>query len=113
MIRTQRLLLPGLLFSLALPAQGPATLKIGTWNLEFLGADGDFRNKLPLRDDADYQKIGEKIRSLGVAVLAVQEISGDAPLRKVAAGESDSIGDTSTLLNPEVVEDIKSHALVS
>jgi endonuclease/exonuclease/phosphatase family metal-dependent hydrolase len=90
MIRTQRLLLPGLLFSLALPAQSPATLKIGTWNLEFLGADGDFRNKLPLRDDADYQKIGEKIRSLGVAVLAVQEISGEAPLRKVAAGAGPS-----------------------
>ena len=33
-------------------------------------------------------------------------------LRKVAAGETDSIGDTSTLLNPEVVEDIKSHALL-
>lgn len=33
-------------------------------------------------------------------------------LRKVAAGETDSIGDTSTLLNPEVVEDIKSHSLV-
>jgi acetyl-CoA synthetase len=28
-------------------------------------------------------------------------------LRKVAAGETDSLGDTSTLLNPEVVEEIK------
>ncbi|MEY3051322.1 MAG: hypothetical protein RLY31_1107 [Bacteroidota bacterium] len=31
-------------------------------------------------------------------------------LRKVASGETDSLGDTSTLLNPEVVEEIKSGA---
>ena len=31
-------------------------------------------------------------------------------LRKVAAGETDSLGDTSTLLNPEVVEEIKTGA---
>ncbi len=31
-------------------------------------------------------------------------------LRKVAAGETDSLGDTSTLLNPEVVEEIKEGA---
>jgi len=31
-------------------------------------------------------------------------------LRKVAAGETDSLGDTSTLLNPEVVEEIKGGA---
>jgi acetyl-CoA synthetase len=33
-------------------------------------------------------------------------------LRKIAAGESDSLGDTSTLLNPEVVEEIKEGCLV-
>lgn len=32
-------------------------------------------------------------------------------LRKIAAGETDNLGDISTLLDPEVVEDIKSHAL--
>jgi len=32
-------------------------------------------------------------------------------LRKIAGGESDKIGDTSTLLNPEVVDEIKSNAL--
>ncbi|HRJ15153.1 MAG TPA: acetate--CoA ligase [Saprospiraceae bacterium] len=31
-------------------------------------------------------------------------------LRKVAAGETDSLGDTSTLLNPEIVEEIKTGA---
>lgn len=82
--------LPFLLGS-CLPAQGPAAaLTIGTWNLEFLGAEGDFRNKLPLRDDSDFQKIGAKVRALGVAVLAVQEICGEAPLRKVAAAAGPS-----------------------
>ncbi len=31
-------------------------------------------------------------------------------LRKIAAGEGDQLGDVSTLLNPEIVETIKSHA---
>ncbi|MFM1873251.1 MAG: hypothetical protein RL398_2673, partial [Planctomycetota bacterium] len=66
--------------------QEPQTLRIGTWNLEFLGAQGNFRNNLPPRDDADYAAIGAKVRELGVAVLAVQEICGEEPLRKVAAG---------------------------
>jgi len=66
------------------------SIGIGTWNLEFLGAPGDFRNHLPVRDEADFHKVGEKIRSLGVAVLAVQEICGEAPLRKVAAGAGPS-----------------------
>jgi endonuclease/exonuclease/phosphatase family metal-dependent hydrolase len=59
-------------------------LRLGTWNLEFLGAAGDFRNHLPPRTDADFQKLGAKVRELGVAVLAVQEICGEAPLQKVA-----------------------------
>ena len=92
MIRISRWLpfLPFVLGS-CLSAQGaPTALSIGTWNLEFLGAEGDFRNKLPLRDDADYEKIGQKVRALGVAVLAVQEICGEAPLRKVAAAAGPS-----------------------
>jgi len=32
-------------------------------------------------------------------------------LRKIAYGESDSLGDTSTLLNPEVVQDIINKAI--
>ncbi|MBL8726258.1 MAG: hypothetical protein JNK49_19595 [Planctomycetes bacterium] len=59
-------------------------LCLGTWNLEFLGAAGDFRNHLPPRTDVDFQKLGAKVRELGVAVLAVQEICGAAPLQKVA-----------------------------
>ena len=34
-------------------------------------------------------------------------------LRKIAAGEMDSLGDVSTLLNPEVVEEIKTNALAN
>jgi acetyl-CoA synthetase len=34
-------------------------------------------------------------------------------LRKVAAGETDGFGDTTTLLNPEVVDEIKTGALSS
>lgn len=80
-----------LLLGACLSAQGNLpTLTIGTWNLEFLGAEGDFRNKLPRRDEADYQRIGEKVRALGVAVLAVQEICGEAPLQKVAAAAGPS-----------------------
>lgn len=75
-----------MLCAAALSAQGnPQTLRLGTWNLEFLGAEGNFRNNLPPRDDADLAAIGKKIASLGVAVLAVQEICGDAPLVKVTA----------------------------
>lgn len=80
-------ILPALLLAFASTAapQQP-TLRIGTWNLEFLGAVGNFRNNLPPRDDADYAAIGKKVRDLGVAVLAVQEICGEEPLQKVAAG---------------------------
>lgn len=61
----------------------PGTLRIGTWNLEWLGIDD--RGGLPPRDADDYAKIGAKVRELGVAVLAVQEIGGEAPLQKLAA----------------------------
>ncbi len=74
------------LLGAAAPAQGKTeSLRLGTWNLEFLGADGNFRNNLPPRDDSDYAAIGRKITELGVAVLAVQEICGDAPLVKITA----------------------------
>lgn len=79
-----------LLLALPVAAQAPTPpmplLRIGTWNLEFLGAEGNFRNNLPPRTDTDLQKIGAKVRELGVAVLAVQEVCGETPLRKVAAG---------------------------
>lgn len=70
----------------AIPAQDKSeTLRVGTWNLEFLGAEGSYRSNLPPRDDADYAAIGKKVRELGVAVLAVQEVCGTAPLAKVTA----------------------------
>jgi endonuclease/exonuclease/phosphatase family metal-dependent hydrolase len=68
------------------PAQQPVDFKVGTWNLEFLGADGNFRNNLPNRDDKDLAAIGAKVRELGVCALAVQEVNDEATLRKVAAG---------------------------
>lgn len=70
----------------ALSAQGSQTFRIGTWNLEFLGAGGNFRNDMPPRSDADLAAIGRKVVELGVCVLAVQEINDEASLRKVAAG---------------------------
>lgn len=73
-----------------LAAQSP-TLRIGTWNLEFLGSENpSHRNNLPPRDDQDFAKIGEKVKGLGVAVLAVEEVCGPAPLQKVAAGAGPS-----------------------
>ncbi|MBL8751071.1 MAG: hypothetical protein JNK78_18070, partial [Planctomycetes bacterium] len=86
-------LFASLVFVLSLPAQAPAdahTIRIGTWNLEFLGAEGNYRNNLPPRDDQDFAKIGQKVKSLGVAVLAVQEVCGPDPLRKVTAGAGPS-----------------------
>ena len=83
-----RCLLPALLLALWLsspaPAQRRPQLAIGTWNLEFLGAPGNLRNDTPPRTDADLAAIGQKIKTLGVAVLAVQEICGEAPLQQVA-----------------------------
>jgi endonuclease/exonuclease/phosphatase family metal-dependent hydrolase len=71
-------------------AREPIALKVGTWNLEFLGADGNFRNNLPLRTDEDIAAIGKKVVELGVAVLAVQEINDEQALQKVAAGAGPS-----------------------
>lgn len=94
-----------LLFSLAFPglllAQEPAaeelltaqrltTFRVGTWNLEFLGAQGNFRNNLPPRTDADHAAIGRKIQELGVCVLAVQEVNDEATLKQVASGAGPS-----------------------
>ena len=76
-----------LLLALALPAlvaQTPTEIRLGTWNIEFLGADGKFRRDTPPRDGDDLVAIGNKIRDLGVALLAVQEICGERPLRAVA-----------------------------
>lgn len=72
--------------SSAIAQTNQPALRIGTWNLEFLGAAGNFRNNLPPRDPEDYAAIGKQVRDLGVAVLAVQEICGAAPLQQVAAG---------------------------
>src|SRR5262245_37193771 len=93
-----RRLLPALLLALWLscpaPAQRRPQLAIGTWNLEFLGAPANLRNDTPPRTDADLEAIGQKVKQLGVAVLAVQEICGEAPLQQVTA----SIGRTWTFV---------------
>lgn len=68
----------------AVAAQQPVPVTIGTWNIEFLGADPKYRRDTPPRDEEDYTKIGQFIRALGVAALGVQEISGEAPLQRVA-----------------------------
>lgn len=81
--------LAALLLTTLVPAQEP-TVRIGTWNLEFLGAEGDYRDHLPLRTDADFAAIGKKVQELGVAILAVQEVCGEAPVRKVAAAAGPS-----------------------
>lgn len=82
---TLRIALLLALASAALPAQQVTEVLIGTWNLEFLGADPKYRRDTPPRSDEDYQAIGAYVRELGVAALGVQEICGEAPLRKVAA----------------------------
>ena len=74
----------------ALPAQQTVPVQVGTWNIEFLGADPKYRRDTPPRDDEDYAKIGQFIRALGVAALGVQEICGEGPLNKVAAAAGPS-----------------------
>ena len=90
-MRTLPLLLASLFVSTlaaqdTLTAQANQVFRVGTWNLEFLGADGNYRNNTPPRSEADYAAIGKKVVELGVCILAVQEINDEASLRKVAAG---------------------------
>jgi len=79
-----RLLALSLSLCFALPAQEAKDIMLGTWNIEFLGADPKYRRDTPSRAPDDYVAIGRKVRDLGVAVLGVQEICGEAPLRLVA-----------------------------
>ena len=72
--------------SAALCAQAPQQIGIGTWNLEFFGAEPTLRNDTPPRTDDDVMALGTKIRELGVAVLAVQEICGEKPLQQLVKG---------------------------
>tara|TARA_R110002072_G_scaffold100429_3_gene221120 strand:- start:2070 stop:3215 length:1146 start_codon:yes stop_codon:yes gene_type:complete len=67
-----------------LPAQEVADIRLGSWNLEFLGADPKYRRDTPPRSDSDLVAIGMKIRALGVAMMGVQEICGEEPLKAVA-----------------------------
>lgn len=57
---------------------GLAPLRLGAWNLEFLGNRSD-----PPRTDADMKAIAEFIRGMGVQVLGVCEINGAGPLREL------------------------------
>lgn len=68
-----------------LTAQRLQSFRIGTWNLEFLGAEGNYRNNLPPRTAADLQAIGRKIAELGVCIMAVQEVNDEGTLKQVAA----------------------------
>ncbi|MHC4513006.1 MAG: endonuclease/exonuclease/phosphatase family protein [Planctomycetota bacterium] len=61
----------------AAAAPGRDCIRVGTWNLEQFG----FRE--PLRTEADYQKIAAFIVRIGVDVLAVQEVNGAPPLRRL------------------------------
>ncbi len=73
-----------------LAAAQQTEFRVGTWNLEFLGAGGNYRENLPPRTDADLAAIGKKVHELGVCVLAVQEINDEATLQKVATGAGPS-----------------------
>ena len=70
------------LFAAALPGQ--QAIGVGTWNIEFLGANPKFRRGTPARTDEDLAKIGAFVRELDVSLLAVQEICGEPVLRRVA-----------------------------
>ena len=73
-----------------LPAQQAEDILIGTWNIEFLGADPKYRRDTPPRSDEDLQAIGMAVRALGVSVIGVQEICGEGPLEVVAAAAGPS-----------------------
>ncbi len=63
------------------PATSPDALTIGTWNLEWFGQ----RREPGPRTDADLAVLGETIRTLGVKVLAVQEIANEAALQRLCS----------------------------
>jgi endonuclease/exonuclease/phosphatase family metal-dependent hydrolase len=65
-----------LLAAAAAAQQGAPTLRLGTWNLENFGTRKD-----PARTPDDVQKVADFIRDLRPAVLAVQEVGGEQPLR--------------------------------
>lgn len=71
----------------ALPAQaqGPAEgqIRVGTWNIENLG------KRKPARSDEDMAAVAAFIKEIGADVLALQEINGPAPLKRLmkALGE--------------------------
>lgn len=84
-MRTLRPLLAWLWLLSLLPAQQATRFGIGTWNLEFFGAPPHLRNDTPPRTDDDVAALGRRIRELGVAVLAVQEICGERALQQLVA----------------------------
>lgn len=75
---------------LALPAQVADDIRIGSWNIEFLGADPKYRRDTPPRRADAPKIIGQRIQELGFAVLGVQEICGEAILKEVAKGAGSS-----------------------
>ena len=61
----------------ALPAQVADDIRVGSWNIEFLGAYPKYRRDTPPRGEEAVQAIGKKITELGFSVLGVQEICGE------------------------------------
>jgi endonuclease/exonuclease/phosphatase family metal-dependent hydrolase len=84
-----RPLLPLLFVATAL-AQEAVSFTVGTWNIEFLGAEAHLRRDTAPRSDDDLAAIGKRIVELGVCVLAVQEICGAEVLERVAAAAGPS-----------------------
>lgn len=52
-------------------------LRVGAWNIE------NFGSRKPARVDEDYVRLGAYVKSLGVDVLAVEEVNGAAPLERL------------------------------
>lgn len=65
------------------PAAAPAleTIKVATWNLEWLNRANDTGNVK--RSDADYGRLRKYAQRLGADIVAVQEVDGEEALLRV------------------------------
>ena len=63
------------------PAPALTSLKVATWNLEWLYRTSG-AGTVP-RTDADYARLAAYARRLGADVVAVQEVDGEPALRRV------------------------------
>ncbi len=58
----------------------PGKIRIGTFNMEWLG---DGINDVKAREESDYKRIAEMIKSTGIDMLAVEEVENSAGLSRV------------------------------